>query len=333
MRIVRARAPARVALLGNPSDGYGGATLAVAVQDFAAQVTVYEWPELEVLPAAGDRCRHPSLAALVDDVRAHGYEGGLRLVKAAIVRFARWCEEHAVALQHTTFAVRYASTVPRGVGLGGSSAIVVATLRALCAFHAVTIPPAVLPDLALAAETQELGLAAGLQDRVVQSYEGLVAMDFAPELVARDGHGRYERLDPALLPPLFLAHRAEAAQPSQVVHADLRARHEAGEAAVVEGMAAIAALAGEGRAALERGDHRALGELMGANVAGRVALYDPDPLHLAMVEIAQACGTSANFAGSGGAVVGPCPDEATFAALREAYAREGCAVLWPVLTA
>jgi glucuronokinase len=331
VRIVRARAPARAALLGNPSDGYGGATLAVAVQDFAAQVTVYEWPELEVLPADGDRCRHPSLEALVDEVRAHGYEGGLRLVKAAIVRFARWCEEHAVALEHTTFSVRYASTVPREVGLGGSSAIVIATLRALCAFHAVAIPPAMLPGLALAAETQELGLAAGLQDRVVQSYEGLVAMDFAPDLMARDGHGRYEALDPALLGPLFLAHRTEAAQPSQVVHADLRARHDAGEPAVVEGMAAIATLAGEGRATLERGDRGALGDLMAVNITRRVALYDPDPRHLALVEIARACGTHANFAGSGGAVVGPCPDEETFARLEEAYARAGCAVLRPTL--
>ncbi len=78
-------------------------------------------------------------------------------------------------------------------------------------------------------------------------------------------------------------------------------------------------------------DRGALGELMATNVARRVALYDPDPRHLALVEIARACGTHANFAGSGGAVVGPCPDEATFARLQEAYAREGCAVLRPTV--
>ena len=30
-------------------------------------------------------------------------------------------------------------------------------------------------------ETEELGIAAGLQDRVVQTYEGLVYMDFAKQ--------------------------------------------------------------------------------------------------------------------------------------------------------
>src|SRR5215203_5069573 len=69
--------------------------------------------------------------------------------------------------------IRYGWTIPREVGLGSLSAIVVATLRALAAHAGATIADADLPRLALALETEELGIAAGLQDRVAQTYEGV----------------------------------------------------------------------------------------------------------------------------------------------------------------
>ena len=37
---------------------------------------------------------------------------------------------------------------------------------------------------------EELGITAGLQDRVVQVYGGLVYMDFARESMQQLGHGR-----------------------------------------------------------------------------------------------------------------------------------------------
>ena len=54
----------------------------------------------------------------------------------------------------------------------------------------------------LAAEAA-LGITAGLQDRVVQTYEGVVFMDFEAEGMKARGHGEYTPLDPDLLPPLW----------------------------------------------------------------------------------------------------------------------------------
>ena len=51
------------------------------------------------------------------------------------------------------------------------------------------IPVADRPTLVLRAE-EELGITAGLQDRVAQVYGGLVYMDFARESMQRHGHGR-----------------------------------------------------------------------------------------------------------------------------------------------
>jgi glucuronokinase len=48
-----------------------------------------------------------------------------------------------------------------------------------------------------------------------------------------------------------------------------------------------------------------------------------------MVDVARACGASANFAGSGGAIVGTYASEATFAALRRALEAVGCSVIKP----
>ena len=43
------------------------------------------------------------------------------------------------------------------------------------------------PNLILNVEVDELHINAGLQDRVVQVYGGVVCMDFAKDLMERDG--------------------------------------------------------------------------------------------------------------------------------------------------
>ncbi len=47
----------------------------------------------------------------------------------------------------------------------------------------------------LSIEKDELGINAGLQDRVIQTYEGLMYMDFSKELLSTQGYGNYVRMD------------------------------------------------------------------------------------------------------------------------------------------
>jgi glucuronokinase len=51
------------------------------------------------------------------------------------------------------------------------------------------------PNLVLSVERDELGINAGLQDRVIQTYTGLMYMDFGRELMSSRGYGDYVRLD------------------------------------------------------------------------------------------------------------------------------------------
>ena len=151
--------------------------------------------------------RFGSLDELVEDVNVNGYYGGVRLVKATIKRFAEYCRQQGWQLHEQPFSVRYRTNIPRGVGLSGSSAIVVATLRCLLEYYQREIPLRVQPSLARSVENDELGIACGYQDRVAQVYGGLVYMDFSqPEAI--DGYecGSYEWLDASLLPPLYLAY-------------------------------------------------------------------------------------------------------------------------------
>lgn len=331
MRIHKTRAYARAGLIGNPSDGYNGKTISLIVRNFNAEVVIYEWPELEIIPTRQDHCRFENLEEFLYDTRLNGYYGGLRLVKASIKRFAEYCLRHDIKLSAENFSLRYSSNIPRQVGLAGSSAIVTATMRGLCWFYNVSIPDEILPSLILSVEREELGISAGLQDRVSQVYEGLVYMDFDKEFMAEHGHGRYERLDPALLPPVYIAYQTELAEPSEIFHNDIRKRYDNGEALVVNAMRDFADLAWRARTCLLEGDHSGLAQLMNRNFDIRSSIYHLNPRHVRMIEIARDVGASAKFAGSGGSIIGTYTDEAMFNRLKSVFVAESCAVIKPII--
>ena len=330
MKIITERAYARAALAGNPSDGYGGKTISLTMNNYCARVVVYSWPELEIIPSASEGVQFASLADLSVDVGRNGYYGALRLVKASIKRFYDYCVEHKINLPAENFTLRYETDVPRGVGLAGSSAIIVATFRALMRFYGVEIPQPILPDWILSVEKAELGIEGGLQDRVAQVYGGLTYMNFDAAFTARHGHGDYVSLDASQLPPLYLAYQTDLAEPSDVVHNDLRARYNAGDKAVHAAMNELADITDAARAAIESGDVAALGQQINANFDVRDRIMKVVAGHKAMIIAARGAGASANFAGSGGAILGTYSGEhADFEKLKSALGALGCKVVVP----
>lgn len=150
-------------MVGNPSDGFFGKTISFAFKNFFAEVVLYESPRLEILPSYKDHSVFTSVNELVNDVRLHGYYGGIRLLKATVKRFYDYCQAHDIELHDKNFTLQYKSSIPHGVGLAGSSAIITACMRALMAFYGVSIPKYTQANLILAAEIEELQIAAGLQ--------------------------------------------------------------------------------------------------------------------------------------------------------------------------
>ena len=213
--------------------------------------------------------------------------------------------------------------------MGGSSAIITAAFRALTEYYGIEIPKPLQPNLILETETRELGVGAGLQDRVAQVYEGLVYMDFSRELMVAQHHGYYENLDPSLLPSLYVAYRTSLSEGTEVFHNNIRERWRSGDPEIVNAMKTWAGYAVEGKEALLRQDYGTLNRLIDANFDLRSTIYKLDEGNLEMVRKARSVGASANFAGSGGAIVGIYDGEAMFDALRDSLAKVGVAVIKP----
>jgi glucuronokinase len=334
MLIIRKHAYARAGLLGNPSDGYNGKTISFTIRNYRAEVVLYEWDSVEIVLAEDDRARFNSVQDLARDVKLHGYYGGIRLIKATIKRFVEYCQGMNIPLHNGKFSIRYQTNIPRQVGLAGSSAIIVAALRCLLEFYGVAIPQEAMPTLVLSIEQEELGIAAGLQDRVIQVYEGLVYMDFDPDREHETAGLKcfaYESLKVTLLPTLYLAYHDALSEPTEVFHNDIRGRYNRGETKVIQAMKHFADLTALGREALLAGDTTRLGVLIDENFDTRRSIYTLPDWQINMVETARACGASAKFAGSGGAIIGIYQGEAMFETLRKALAAMGSRVIKPIL--
>ena len=324
---------ARAGLIGNPSDGYFGRTISVVVENFAARVTLIESEKLTLTPEPCDRTAFTDIGEMLRTIDRHGYYGGIRLVKAAIKQFHNYCTSAEITLPQRNFTLSYRSDIPVRVGLAGSSAIVTAVFRALMQFYEVAIDQPVLPGLILAAERDELGIAAGLQDRVIQVYEGAVYMDFKREIMQAQGYGNYEYIAPEKLPPLFVAYNQYLAEGTEVTHNNLRERYNRGEAALLVGIERWAQITQQARELIESGRGKEIGPLMDENFDLRTKLSHVSNGNKELVAVGRRCGAAVKLAGSGGAVIGTYDgDPDRLQRLRAAYGRIGATVIIPKIS-
>ncbi|KAL8528104.1 hypothetical protein ACS0TY_005786 [Phlomoides rotata] len=312
---------ARVGFLGNPSDVYYGRTISFSLGSFWASVKLEPSENLMILPhPVHDLVEFDSLTHLVNRLQSDGYYGGVRLLMAICKIFHNHCEDNNISLHEGNFKLSYDTNIPRQTGLSGSSAIVCAALSCLLDFYQVRhlIKVEVRPNLILNAE-KELGIVAGLQDRVAQVYGGLVYMDFDKKSMEELGHGKYTPMDPDLLPPLYLIY-AENPSDSGKVHSTVRQRWLNGDEFIISSMKEVADIALEGRTALIEKDYTKLADLMNRNFDLRRQMFGDEALgamNIEMVEIARHVGAASKFTGSGGAVVVFCPEGPSQASLLE----------------
>ena len=302
--IIEERAYARAGLLGNPSDGYFGKTISISVKNFGAQVTLYESPELKIEAQEQDINEYKNVSSLIERIKIHGYYGGDRLIKAAIKTFIEYCKQNQITIQNKNFTIRYHSNIPRQVGLAGSSAIITAAMRALIRFYGVKIPKQILPSIVLRAEIDELGISAGLQDRVIQTYEGCVYMDFEKAYLQKNGYGKYEKIQTDIFDKLYIAYKVELGKISGVVLNDIRERYERGDKELIETLQEIGNLAEQGKKLLQNGHLDELNKLINQNFDLRKMIMHINDSNMQLVQTARNVGASAKFSGSGGSIVG-----------------------------
>lgn len=300
-RKLSARAHARVGLLGNPSDLYGGKGIGFAVRELAAQVVLTQAHEI-TLPS-----EHFSAA----------WQLFLRQQLAP----------RAIDPASRPFVLESTSNIPFQAGLAGSSALLVAALRAWSAWFETPISRSRIAELAWRAENEVLGIRSGPLDRLVQAHEGLIAMDFREPFAP----GAVERIDPTLLPPLLLAWHGEPSLNSGDVHAPIFARFQAGDRQVRAVMEQLAHNAVAGRAALEARDTTAFLASVRRNFELRSEVFEIAPADRALIALGSELGAAAKLPGSGGAVLFACGDEAQRASVDEACRARGHATLRPTI--
>jgi galactokinase/mevalonate kinase-like predicted kinase len=300
-RRVVASAPARANLIGNPSDLYGGAVLGCAVP-LRATVILEPADGLE-LASGGTLARVDGEADLV--LRGDRFD-----VARAALRAER---EQTAALPAVRLA--YESEIPFGSGIAGSTALLVALLRALAAWRGETPSPYVLAERSRAVERRLLGVACGWVDHYLCSFGGLRYVDLrgkerddappgAPYASVEDLATHVPRL-PFVLAFTGVSHHSGS------VHAPIRARWERGEPMVVKAYERMAALAREGKAALLHADWSALGGLLDENHALTRELGGSGPANERLIEAARsagALGAKLAGAGGGGTIVALWPD-------------------------
>nr|KAJ3421314.1 hypothetical protein HK105_003915 [Polyrhizophydium stewartii] len=338
---IHSRVCARIGLIGNPSDGFFGRTISTVISNFWAEVTLVPNARSDdtTIAIRGNPICDPFEFGRIQAVRSatakDGYDGAVRLFLATMSVFVDYCLAQGVDLSRRGASVLYRTNIPRQVGLAGSSALVTAFLKALIAHYAVpesVLPLHIQPNLALSAERDQLGIAAGHQDRVVQAYGGCVFMDFDKAHMTTHGYGKYEQLPPDIVPQgLWMAYVRQPKE-SGKVHNNIKSRFQQGDPQVIAAMSRFAAIATEAREALLAKNRPALARLMDSNFDQRRELYGDaviGPQTLRMIELARAHGHAAKLSGSGGCVIGlrRDADESTAAEqtrkLRLALEREG----------
>ncbi len=298
--MTKAHAYGRVGLLGNPSDMYGGKCISFTI-DRKAEVEIKDSLEFRV---EGNGTVERSL----------NYNGNHDLVKAAVKR---------LRLQDKKFQVSYETNVPVGSGLAGSSAIVIATIRALNEHFNLHLDRYKIAETALHAEVDELGISAGFQDRYAISFEGIAYMDFTGKEYMRnnDAYGIVEHLNVDNIP--FFLSLSRDPKSSALVHNDLRDRflcRGLTSKLIKNIMDRIADIASRGKEFLLKADWGKVGMLMNRNTELRETILPHRDKDMQIIDRAWEAGAlGAKVAGSGGAIIILSDNENVFNELSRYY--------------
>jgi galactokinase len=277
--------PARINILGNPSDAVEG--------DFAtisAAVSIHAYAEIhendEIVLEQRNRTEEGFETVARQTFRPEEiplpYDGTLDLCKGAINRLHRYSPEFQERIKERGVQIATWTEVPRQSGLGGSSLFVLLTLAGLRLHYqldSLQHNDYILGELTQRVEAKELDITCGYADRYVPLFGGLAYIDYRGKLYQKSLHDEpystYERLDPWIDELPLVAISSGVKRDSGDVHGQMRPlyikEHDAWLAnggdipPMVVWMQTAWETAWRGKIALLRRDWEAFGSLMNKN--------------------------------------------------------------------
>ncbi|HEU5431865.1 MAG TPA: hypothetical protein VFU81_09385, partial [Thermomicrobiales bacterium] len=241
------RAPVRISFGGGGSDlpayyaAHGGFVVSAAIDRCCAVIVSPTADDALGVNSADLRCW-----TRLDPRRPIAPEGPLALPLAALA----WFQRQGAMLPPVDLFL--ASEVPPGSGLGSSSAMTAALVRAVAAVLEWDLTPAASAEAACEIEIGILGRPIGKQDQYAASFGGLNAIAFAPDGVTVEPLALPPGIERALEARLRLFATGRTRDSAGILRRQ-RARTERG-GAVVERLHALKALAYDMRDTLRAGD-------------------------------------------------------------------------------
>jgi galactokinase/mevalonate kinase-like predicted kinase len=288
--MIRATAPGRCGIAGNPSDMYGGSVISISTIERAC----CELSNANVLTIRAD-----DEEAEIHDESALELRGNkLDILRAAIRYFDIPITSNAITLSIST-------EIPMQAGMAGSTALMVAVIGALNAYYDWKMNPWIIAETARKVENQIMGILCGHQDQHMAVFGGINFMDFAgKEKLEQSDDEPLAVIEPlhSYIPsiPLLCAHTG-LKHNSGTVHRSPRERWLAGEPEVVLAFKDIASLAREGKKALLAADWAKLGALMNENHRIISGMGGSGPVNDRLIQAARDTGAyGAKLAGAGG---------------------------------
>jgi len=312
-----ARAPVRISFAGGGTDlpafftRHGGAVVSATLDKYVYVIlTVHGGPELQILSSDYRTFyRHTPGQALL-------WEGDLNLPRAIL---------HEFGIHHGV-SMFLASEVPPGTGLGSSSTLTVAAVKAVSAARGQTLSKAEVAELATRVELEKMGMPIGYQDQYASAFGGLNFFEFTAAGV---------RAEPIRTPPGVLATLQQnlllfftgTARESSKILSRQRDNTERRQDDTLSALHAVRDMAHALRDTLQRGDLSGFGQALHAGwehkkrFAAGVSNPDIDAAYAAARE-AGAVGGKIAGAGGGGFMLIYCQDGAQ-AAVTQALDQRG----------
>jgi D-glycero-alpha-D-manno-heptose-7-phosphate kinase len=312
-----ARAPVRISFAGGGTDlpayftRHGGAVVSATLDKYVYVIlTVHGGPELQILSSDYRTFyRHNPGQVLL-------WEGDLNLPRAIL---------HEFDIHHGV-SMFLASEVPPGTGLGSSSTLTVAAVKAVSAARGQTLSKAEVAALATRVELEKMGMPIGYQDQYAAAYGGLNFFEFTAQGVTVEPIRTPPGVLAALQANLLLFFTGTARESSKIL-ARQRENTERSQGDTLSALHAVRDMADALRDTLQHGDLAGFGEVLHAGwehkkrFAAGVSNPEIDAAYAA-ARAAGALGGKIAGAGGGGFMLIYCRDGAQ-AAVTEALDQRG----------
>ncbi len=298
--IVRSRAPLRLGLAGGGTDvspycdEFGGCVLNVTIDRYA-YCTIEPTTDGRIEFSARDRKESVSFPS----VPTLDINGPLPLHRGLYNRIMRdFCPGRSLSFRMTTY-----SDAPAGSGLGSSSTMMVAMLRAYVEWLRLPLDEYDMADLACRVERGDLRLSGGMQDQYAATFGGLNFMEFGgPSKVVVNPLRVRKWIRNELENSLVLYYTGTSRSSAAIIDEQIRNTRQ-GNARTLEGMHELKRSAKEMKRAILQGDFQSVTDCLNAGwqAKKKTSAVVSSPELDAVYDLAMAHGgRAAKISGAGG---------------------------------